>query len=90
MHPLSWNVYGGHVDNIKMLLKYGADVNLDFDAMNRQQKVTAMDIALQLVQNESDDVRFQTIVQVLQDAGAKPYAAIVAGEKSASDAEPEL
>mmetsp|Transcript_19182 Transcript_19182/g.54456 ORF Transcript_19182/g.54456 Transcript_19182/m.54456 type:complete len:214 (+) Transcript_19182:130-771(+) len=73
MHPLSWNVYGGHIDNIRLLLKHGADANLDFDAMGNNGKVTAMDIALQLVQNEQNDERFVDIVALLKEYDAKTF-----------------
>jgi ankyrin repeat protein len=33
MTPLSWNVYGNHVENVRLLLQAGADVNLDFDSV---------------------------------------------------------
>ena len=67
MHPLSWNVYGGHVENIELLLKYGADVNLDFDGMNGNPvvAVTALDVKLQLQQNKKGDDRFTKMEQAL-------------------------
>jgi ankyrin repeat protein len=73
MHPLSWNVYGGHVENIELLLKYGADVNLDFDGMNGNPvvAVTALDVTLQLQQNEKGDDRFTKMEQVLRSHGGK-------------------
>ena len=82
MHPLSWNVYGGHYDNVQLLLEYGADVNLDFDGMgsSRSSKgtdeekndvaVTALDIAIALTKNEQDvDERFVKIEQLLRKHG---------------------
>ena len=76
MHPLSWNVYGGYVDNIKLLIKYGADVNADFDTMagsdENAKAVTALDIALQLASHEDDsDNRFEVLVDILRKNGAK-------------------
>lgn len=71
MHPLSWNVYGGHIDNIDLLLKHGADVNLDFDGMGEAGAVTALDVALQLVQNEKGDDRFTKLEKILRKHGAK-------------------
>lgn len=48
MTPLSWNVYGNHIDNVQLLLKAGADVNLDFDYVidGTLQKVTVLDLLL--------------------------------------------
>lgn len=71
MHPLSWNVYGGHVDNIKVLLENGATVNLDFDSMDNRGPVTSLDVAVQLVENESGDDRFQRIESLLRQHGGK-------------------
>ena len=46
MTPLSWNVYGNHIDNVRLLLQAGADVNLDFDYIidGTLQKVTVLDL----------------------------------------------
>jgi hypothetical protein len=72
MHPLSWNVYGGHFENIDLLLNYGADVNLDFDGMTASQApVTALDVVLQLVQNEEGDERFVKLEALLRKHGGK-------------------
>lgn len=75
MHPLSWNVYGGYIDNIKLLLKFGADVNADFDTMTGSEEdpyqTTVMDIALQLVEQEE---RFGPLVDLLRKHGGKTMA----------------
>ena len=72
MHPLSWNVYGGHVDNIKLLLEHGADVNLDFDSMKSDNAiVTSLDVLLELLKNEAGDERFVAIEKVFEQHGAK-------------------
>ena len=74
MHPLGWNVYGGHADNVELLLKYGASVNADFDSMDKSQgPVTSMDIALQLKSSEEDgeDERFVQIESILRKYGGK-------------------
>jgi ankyrin repeat protein len=72
MHPLSWNVYGGHLANIELLLDAGADVNLDFDSMVSEGKaVTSLDVLLQLLKNEKGDERFAPIEKVLRKHGAK-------------------
>ena len=71
MHPLSWNVYGGHLENIELLLKYGANVNLDFDGMGGTGAVTALDVTLQLQQNEQGDDRFTKMETLLRKFGAK-------------------
>lgn len=46
MTPLSWNVFGGHVENAKLLLEAGADVNMDFDHLTKggNEMVTVLDI----------------------------------------------
>jgi ankyrin repeat protein len=46
MTPLSWNVYGKHLSNVRLLLDAGADVNLDFDYMENGEKiiVTVLDL----------------------------------------------
>jgi ankyrin repeat protein len=48
MTPLSWNVYGGHVANVRALLEAGADVNMEFDHLNTEteqhEPVTVLDI----------------------------------------------
>jgi ankyrin repeat protein len=50
MHPLSWNVYGGHVDTARVLLEHGASVNLPVDSMkNPTEKVTVLDILLDIL-----------------------------------------
>jgi Ankyrin repeats (3 copies) len=72
MHPLSWNVFGGHYDNIQLLLEYGADVNLDFDSMDGSgAKVTALDVIIALTKNEQGDDRFTRIETLLRSHGAK-------------------
>lgn len=46
MTPLSWNVYGGHVENARVLLEAGADVNMDFDHTIKggEEMVTVLDL----------------------------------------------
>ena len=53
MTPLSWNVYGNHIENVQLLLKAGADVNLDFDYVvnGTIQKVTVFDLLLYIHSN---------------------------------------
>lgn len=71
MHPLSWNVYGGHIDNVRLLLENGADANLDFDSMTEDKiPVTAMDIALELQKVEEGDDRFAKLDELLRKYGA--------------------
>jgi hypothetical protein len=56
MHPLSWNVYGGHVETARALLQGGADVNLDIDHMIRPtEKVTVLDLVLAMLQGYDED-----------------------------------
>lgn len=71
MHPLSWNVYGGHIDNVRLLLENGADANLDFDSMTEDKiPVTAMDIVLELQKVEEGDDRFAKLDELLRKYGA--------------------
>jgi ankyrin repeat protein len=71
MHPLSWNVYGGHIENIRLLLKHGADVNLDFDSMGQPpEPVNALDVLLELQRAEQGDQRFMKMEKLLRDYGA--------------------
>jgi ankyrin repeat protein len=80
MHPLSWNVYGGHVDNVKILLEHGADVNLDFDGMEASNApVTALDVVMELVKNEEGDERFVKLEKLLRENGGKTMAELTEG-----------
>ena len=54
MHPLSWNLFHGHVGNAKLLLEGGADVNADFDHMGTQTPVTSLDIVEEILSKMSD------------------------------------
>mmetsp|Transcript_26109 Transcript_26109/g.52924 ORF Transcript_26109/g.52924 Transcript_26109/m.52924 type:complete len:235 (-) Transcript_26109:1817-2521(-) len=58
MHPLSWNVYGGNADIVRLLLDGGADVNADFDlypdGSPNQVVVTVLDIAEKLANMDDD------------------------------------
>jgi len=96
MHPLSWNVYGGHLQNIQLLLEHGADINLDFDSMVSKSKsddddddddstVTSLDVLLELIQNESGDERFLEIEKVFKKYGAKTMKEIKDDSKQAND-----
>ncbi|CAJ1931708.1 unnamed protein product [Cylindrotheca closterium] len=72
MHPLSWNVFGGHVENARLLLENGADVNADFDSMvDKVHSVTVTDVALQLQDVEDGDVRFEMMLSLLRKHGGK-------------------
>jgi len=74
MHPLSWNVYGGHIENIELLLQHGAEVNLDFDGMAGSSEVTALDVVKQIQSAENGDERFTKIEALLLQHGAKTYS----------------
>jgi len=79
MHPLSWNVYGGHVETTKILLENGALVNLDFDSMDSQpRKVTCMDILIDILEPDTagEDPRmekYRQMKKLLLKHGAKRY-----------------
>ena len=82
MHPLSWNVYGGHVENIRLLLQYGANVNADFDSMDQRGPVTALDVAMQLTNVEKGQDRFVQVEALLRDHGGKTMKELLsAGEE---------
>ena len=84
MHPLSWNVFGGHLENIQLLLDHKANVNADFDTMVNQKPipVTALDIALQLEQNSDDeDGAFAAMVTMLKKYGAKTIKELTGGDE---------
>ncbi|VEU41876.1 unnamed protein product [Pseudo-nitzschia multistriata] len=86
MHPLSWNVYGGHLKNIELLLGAGADVNLDFDSMvGDGDPVTPMDVLLELVKNEKGDDRFSAIEAVFRKHGAKTMEELRASASASSN-----
>ena len=78
MHPLSWNVYGGHVETVRVLLQVGqADVNRDYDD-SKGSPITVMDTLLEIVPDNSkrDDPsleRFYQLKELLLQHGAKRY-----------------
>ena len=83
MHPLSWNVYAGHYETVKVLLDGGANINLDFDDMgDKPNKVTVLDVSTRLVKADkaNGDVdkedRFDITHQLLINRGAKLYETI--------------
>jgi ankyrin repeat protein len=74
MHPLSWNVYGGHLETATVLLEGGADVNLDVDDMyNPSQPVTVLDLIEYTLDVGHIDKRFQEVKDLLLKFGAKRY-----------------
>jgi hypothetical protein len=74
MHPLSWNVYGGHLETAAVLLEGGADVNLDVDGMyNPGQPVTVLDLIEYTLDVDHIDKRFQQVKDLLLKFGAKRY-----------------
>ena len=80
MHPLSWNVYGGHYESIKLLLESGAQVNADVDSGDGV-KITVLDICDKFLESNTDDdgensqmERFQKVRKLLLQHGAKTFA----------------
>lgn len=79
MHPLSWNVYGGHYESIKLLLESGAQVNADVDSGDGA-KITVLDICDKFLESNTDDgensqmERFQKVRKLLLQYGAKTFA----------------
>ena len=78
MHPLSWNVFGGHVENARVLLEVGqADVNSDYDSSNGSP-ITVMDTILEIVPDNSEQYdpsmeRFYKMKELLLQHGAMQY-----------------
>jgi hypothetical protein len=80
MHPLSWNVYGGHVESVKLLLQAGAHVNADVDSGDGSgTKITVLDTCTNFLESNpgEDDPhveRFRQVHKLLLQYGAKKYA----------------
>jgi Ankyrin repeats (3 copies) len=94
MTPLSWNVFGGHVENARVLLEAGAKVNLDFDHMIKGggEKITALDIlyihTLEGLEDTAEDMsehpeykKHYEMRDLLLEYGAKRYADLVKEEQ---------
>lgn len=91
MHPLSWNVYGGHVEVAKLLLQNGADVNLDVDKMDYSGgKITVLDILENILQgtkasenggdgNSSSNSQYYQMKSLLTQYNAKRYSELESG-----------
>jgi ankyrin repeat protein len=88
MTPLSWNVFGGHLETAKALLDGGAQVNLDVDTTangNGLRKVTVLDIVEMITpepphpdMKPSPKVKkFIDLKAMLIKYGAKKYEALV-------------
>ena len=77
MHPLSWNVYGGHYEIVKLLLDHGAEINLDFDlSANSDEKVTVLDIAEKMTGGKKDSRKpdnFELTYRLLLERRGKTY-----------------
>ena len=81
MHPLSWNVYAGHLENIQLLLEHGADVNMDFDSMTQPPTpVTVLDVLYDLQKAEQGDQRFVEMEALLKKNGAKTMKELQQGK----------
>lgn len=77
MHPLAWNVYGGHVENVRVLLEEGrAEVNLDYDDA-KGSPITVLDTVLDIATDDMRDKpgleRFYELKELLLKHGAKQY-----------------
>ena len=80
MTPLSWNVYGNHVENCKLLLEYGADVNADFDQAHKgkKEKITVLDLFQLISQGAKEE--FVALQELLTKYGAKTYKELASGK----------
>lgn len=79
MHPLSFCVYGGHLENARLLLEAGADVNLDVDGMegSRGMVVTPLDIVSDILEGpDKAESKFKKMKELLLEFGGKHYADI--------------
>jgi ankyrin repeat protein len=88
MHPLSWNVYGGHVETAAVLLEGGADVNLDVDNMyDPSQPATVLDLIEFIVDVDQIDERFHQLKALLLKYGAKRYKDLpkIVGDEDKND-----
>jgi ankyrin repeat protein len=82
MHPLSWNVYGGHVETARVLLEHGADVNLDVDWLRGRNHdvATPLDLLLDLLppgEEERKDPKFEKyhkMKDLLEEFGGHTYS----------------
>ena len=72
MHPLSWNVYGGHYENVKLLLEHGAHVNADVDSGDGST-VTALDICVKYLDGNGGNENFEKTHKMLLQHGAKTF-----------------
>lgn len=74
MHPLSWNVYGGHYENVKLLLEYGAEVNADVDD-GKGNVISVLDANAKFLGGEPGPYteRSEKIQKILLKYGAKTY-----------------
>jgi hypothetical protein len=55
MTPLSWHVYAGSYETVKLLLDNGAEVNMVFDLDETRKQVTVRDISSQLAKSKDDN-----------------------------------
>ena len=82
MHPLSWSTFYGRHEIVELLLKYGADVNADFDlgtpdAFGNNKKGTVLDVIEQIligITDEGEKDRFLKTRNVLVRYSAARYA----------------
>jgi ankyrin repeat protein len=74
MHPLSWNIYGGHYENVKLLLEHGAHVNADVDD-GKGNAITVLDANAKFLGGEPGPYTEQAekIQKLLLEYGAKAY-----------------
>lgn len=71
MNPLSWHVYSGNDEIVKLLLDNGADINMEFDLNEEKQKATVMDVSLLLM--ESSPEYFGKTHELLISSGGKRF-----------------
>ena len=77
MTPLSWHVFAGNFDIVRLLVDNGAQINLDFDLDESGKKATVMDVSTLLTdskdsQTDKDDP-FVKVHELLINRGGKKY-----------------
>ena len=79
MTPLSWHVYSGNLEIVRLLLDNGAEINLDFDLDESGKKGTVMNVSTMLTEKDPQqnsngkDDPFLKIHQLLIQRGGKTY-----------------
>ena len=78
MIPLSWHVYAGNFQIVKLLLDSGAEINMEFDLNEEKTKATVMDVSSALNKSTKDNNAapddFVKTHELLISRGGKTYS----------------